>query len=108
MVRESLILCNRLDFSSFVGVLSLCHAVVANDSGGMHLAASLGVPTVGLFFSTDPRWTRPLSPGSTVLYNKMDCSPCFERDCSLGNPCTQSISVEEAADALGKIARMPA
>jgi heptosyltransferase-2 len=108
MVRESLNLCDKLDFSSLVGVLSLCRAAVSNDSGGMHLAASLGVPTVGLFFSTDPRWTRPLSPRSIALYNKMDCSPCFARDCRLGNPCTQNITVDEVTGALEKITRIQA
>jgi heptosyltransferase II len=48
-------------------VLTLCHAVVANDSGGMHLAAALGVPTVALFGMTDPIRTGPLGAGHRVL-----------------------------------------
>ena len=107
MKRECLNLCDKLGFSGLIGVLSLCRAVVSNDSGGMHLAASLGVPTVGLFFSTDPRWTRPLTPKSVALYNRMDCSPCFARSCKLGNPCTQTISVDEAIDAVRRTAGIP-
>jgi heptosyltransferase-2 len=104
---ESLNLCGKLDFSSLVGTLRLCHATVSNDSGGMHLAAALGVPVVGLFFSTDPRWTGPVSPRSVILYNRMECSPCFARKCERGNLCTQSIAVEEVMDALGKATRIP-
>jgi heptosyltransferase-2 len=99
MKRESINLCDGLSFSGLVGILSFCRAAVSNDSGGMHLAASLGVPTVGLFFSTDPR--------SIALYNRMDCSPCFARSCYLGNPCTQTISVDEVTDAVLRIAGIP-
>jgi len=108
MKRESLNLCGDLDFSGLVGLLSLCRATVSNDSGGMHLAAALRVPTVGLFFSTDPGWTRPLSPESTALFNRMECSPCFARDCGRGSPCTQTIEVDEVTDVLAKIGGTPA
>jgi ADP-heptose:LPS heptosyltransferase len=33
--------------------------VVSNDSGPMHLAAALGVPTLGIFGPTDPRLFGP-------------------------------------------------
>jgi ADP-heptose:LPS heptosyltransferase len=33
--------------------------VVANDSGGMHLANFFGIPTVGLFGPTHPDWGGP-------------------------------------------------
>jgi heptosyltransferase II len=48
-------------------VMTRCHAVVANDSGGMHLAAALGVPTAALFGATDPVQTGPLGEGHRVL-----------------------------------------
>lgn len=48
-------------------VLSLCSAVVANDSGGMHLAAAVGSRVVGIFGATDPRTTGPLGEGHRVL-----------------------------------------
>ena len=38
-----------------------CHALLTNDTGTMHLAAYLGVPTVAVFGSTDPVLTGPLS-----------------------------------------------
>ncbi len=34
-------------------------AVVGADTGPVHLAASLGVPTVGVFVATDPRRNGP-------------------------------------------------
>jgi len=48
-------------------LLSLCKVVVANDSGGMHLAAAVGTRVVGLFGATDPAATGPLGEGHRVL-----------------------------------------
>jgi heptosyltransferase-2 len=100
MKRDCIDLCGRLDFSGLVGVLQSCHSVVANDSGGMHLAAALDVPVVGLFFSTDPEWTAPRSPASRVVYHRTDCSPCFRRDCQLGNVCTETVTPDEVVAVL--------
>jgi heptosyltransferase-2 len=103
MNGKSLNLCGDIDFSSLVGTLHLSGGVVANDSGGMHLAAALGVPVVGLFFSTRPDWTRPRAPWAEALYNKAECSPCFQRDCRRGNMCTETIGVDEVLAALCRV-----
>ncbi len=48
-------------------VLSLCRVAVANDSGGMHLAAAAGARVVAVFGLTDPRRTGPLGPGHVIF-----------------------------------------
>ena len=53
-------LAGRTGFRVWAAVLAQCRAVVANDSGGMHLAAALGAPVVALFGLTDPARTGPL------------------------------------------------
>lgn len=105
MARPGLNLCGASDFSALTGMLSLSGAVVANDSGGMHLAASLGVPVVGLFFSTDPGWTGPVSPRARVVRSAMECSPCFRRDCECDAACTRSLTVDQVLEALTQLLR---
>ena len=100
--------CGRTDLADLIGLLWLSGGVVANDSGGMHLAAALGKPVVGLFFSTDPAWTAPVSENSAVLYKGMECSPCFERDCRKGNACTETIDEHEVMETLARVARLRA
>lgn len=53
--------------NELAGLLGLCRVVVANDSGGMHLAAGLGVGVVGIFGLTDPGKTAPVGAKSQVL-----------------------------------------
>ncbi|MBD3315644.1 MAG: lipopolysaccharide heptosyltransferase II [Chitinivibrionales bacterium] len=74
--------------------------VVSNDSGLMHLAAYLGVPTVAIFGSTSPVWTRPIGDRAKVVQSDVECSPCFDRTCRYGHyRCLREISVHRVTEA---------
>lgn len=60
-------LSGRTQLPEFTTVLKNLHAVVANDSGGMHLAAAVGTPVVAIFGATDPKKTGPLGAQCTIL-----------------------------------------
>jgi heptosyltransferase-2 len=84
-------LCRRLRAASLA---------IGNDSGGVHLAAALGVPTIALYGSTNPVWTAPLGKAVRVLSGSAPCSPCFRRTCRRGDMfCFSRIGVETVAEA---------
>ncbi len=75
-------------------LLSICKLLVTNDSGAMHVASAVKIPVVAIFGSTDPIRTGPLGNGHTVLYKRLDCSPCFAERCPRGNyKCLREIQV---------------
>jgi heptosyltransferase-2 len=85
--------------------LRACRLLLTNDTGTMHLAALLGVPTVAIFGSTEPALTGPIGKGHIVLRHHVECSPCFLRECPIDFRCMKAIGVEEVRDAVMSILR---
>ena len=60
-------------------------AVVANDSGLLHVASSLNRPVIALYGPTDPDHAPPFSDIARALSLRIDCAPCRQRECPLGH-----------------------
>lgn len=103
----ALIAAGQTTIGQALALLSLCDGFAGNDSGSMHVAAALGIPTVGIFTSTNPQRTGPLGPHAQALYHRIECSPCLDRTCRFGHyQCLQQLTpaeVETALAALGAL-----
>jgi heptosyltransferase-2 len=91
-------LAGRTGLHGFAAALAAARLVVANDSGGMHLAAALGAPTIGLFGLTDPARTRPLGPRVVVLQRAEGVSRDIPRDSPRARAALARISPAEVFD----------
>ena len=67
-------LSGQLDLKGLGGFISRCSAFVANDSGPMHMARALRVPTLAFFGSTDPGMFD--FRGHAFMFAGVPCSPC--------------------------------
>jgi heptosyltransferase-2 len=99
MAAPATVLAGRTDLETLVGVLAEASLVVANDSGPMHISAALGVPTLGIFGSTDAEVTGPLGPRTRVVRQAVECSPCLLRECPIDHRCMDRLSVERVFEA---------
>jgi ADP-heptose:LPS heptosyltransferase len=83
-VRETLVL------------MAGARVVICNDSGPMHLAATLGVPTAAVLGPQDVTRFGPRGKQVVWFHKKLECHPCAQRTCKYpDNPCVQRNSVDE-------------
>ncbi|MBV9496620.1 MAG: lipopolysaccharide heptosyltransferase II [Acidobacteria bacterium] len=83
------------DVLELAAAIGHCSIVITNDSGPLHLAAALAVPTVSIFGPTDPG--RTVIPGaSRVMRKAVGCQPCYQRQCPLRHHrCMTEIAVDD-------------
>ena len=80
--RRSVRLVRGASLTELAAVMERCAVYVGNDSGPMHIAAALGLPTVGIYGSSSPARTSPRSPKGaphSAVSAQFECSPCRER-----------------------------
>jgi len=83
----------------FIDLAAACRVFLTNDSGAMHVAAALGVPTVAIFGATDDTKTGPLSAVTRVVREHAECSPCLLRECPIDHRCMTRVSSAAVAGA---------
>lgn len=74
----------NLPLRQLAAVIAHCSAYVANDNGTMHIAAAVGVPTVGIFGPGEENIWFPYSSaeGHTALRRDVPCHPCHLNVCN--------------------------
>lgn len=100
-----------LALSESLALMSKAAWVVTNDSGPMHMASALNIPTVAIFCSTSPKFGfGPLSSKNAVIEAKVNlpCKPCGlhgHKACPERHfNCAQLIEVSAVSEALRGIA----
>ena len=82
-----------------IHLLSQCRLVLSNDSGLMHVAAALNVPTVAIFGSTNPETTSPSGERTILVRKETECSPCLKKVCPTDFRCMTRITPEDVVSA---------
>jgi len=83
-------------------LLERCKLIITNDTGIMHVASALKVPTVALFGPGNvSRWVSPNANWLKVIHHPVSCSPCECEDLS----CMQAITVDEVKEAVLELIR---
>jgi heptosyltransferase-2 len=101
---DVIVAAGKTSIGEMAALLSLCDGFAGNDSGVMHVAAAIGIPTVGIFGSTDSKRTGPLGTHAAVIYRQIECSPCLKRTCRFGHyNCLRQISPNDVAESLAKM-----
>ena len=99
-------LAGRTTLSEYLELASTCVLYLTNDSGSMHCATALEVPTVAVFGATDHDATGPAAPWARIVREPVECSPCLLRECPIpGHPCMAGVSVARVVRAARSLLR---
>jgi len=105
---ELINLAGKTNLREAIYLISQCRLFISNDSGLMHIAGALDVPTIAIFGSTNPVTTSPVGKMSVIVRKEISCSPCLKKTCPTDFRCMDGISVEDvftAAEGLLNVRR---
>ncbi|WP_205512851.1 glycosyltransferase family 9 protein [Longitalea arenae] len=101
-----------LDFKAYYRFISEKAAcIVTIDSGPLHLARKLGLPTISVWGPTNPAHYLKMQAGEEnrhlYCYNKTACSPCVHRfeqlPCKGNNVCMKEIPAERIIERISRL-----
>jgi heptosyltransferase-3 len=84
----------KLDVRAAAAAMRHCALFVGNDTGTMHIAASAGIPCIGIYSSRQWRglW-EPYTKVRRILRTEIECEGCLLSDCvALNKECIRRIT----------------
>ncbi len=103
-------LVGKTDLFKACALIKSCDLFVGNDSGLLHIANALNVPSVGVFGPTSPEQDVSfMNKNVVIIKHKVPCSPCyvhqpdFNFKCEYRNKCLTNITVADAVKAIDKL-----
>ncbi len=94
-----------ISVSEAAEALRRCACYVGNDTGTMHLAASVGLRCMGIFSARDApgRWV-PYGNGHVVLRKAAPCEGCMSIVCpQKTHPCLAEIGIRDVLEAVDEV-----
>jgi lipopolysaccharide heptosyltransferase II len=95
-LKNDTILSPKTNLNQIAALIKKCSLIIANDSGPMHIASALNVPTLGLFGPTSPENHRPFSDNSDfVIKQDLHCIICNKLNCPFNKECFYQMDSDE-------------
>jgi heptosyltransferase-1 len=100
------IIAGETGIGELVEAVRISKCLLCNDSGPMHIAASLKVPVFAMFGPTDPDKTGPYGERHSVFQPELSCIKCLKRYCPGKNyVCQKSVNPDSVADGIFSMIR---
>ena len=96
-------LVDKTNLQQLAYVIKNARLAVGGDTGPVHLAAGLKVPTVMIMGPTDANRNGPYGQIQNALEVDMECKACWKRACRKNLDCLENISVRAVTEKISAI-----
>ncbi|MFQ5965330.1 MAG: glycosyltransferase family 9 protein [Candidatus Scalinduaceae bacterium] len=102
MKHKALVACETNSIKQLIELIRRADLFIGGDTGPLHIASILDIPTVAIYGPKDPVIYGPYHGKAVVVKKELECSPCEKRTCS--DPiCMTSILPEDVFHAVNKL-----
>ena len=98
-------LAGKTSITELINYISNLDIFITGDSGPMHLAASLKIPTIAIFGPTnDVETSQWMNEKSIIVKKSLECQPCMKRACPLKHHnCMKLIKADDVLKAVRSV-----
>lgn len=102
MSCPALSVAGETSLGQMAALIQACDLFISNDSGPMHMACALNVPTLAIMGPTKIEMFRPWASLSRVVHQPLNCTPCQHENTAYCQHflCINSIAVEDVYEAV--------
>ena len=94
-------LVGRTSLRQLLAILGRADLAFGPDSGALHVAAAVGVPTVSLWGATSAARSAPWGSEHLAVTGAAPCAPCFLTTCPIERVCMRAITPADVTAAWG-------
>lgn len=97
-MHEKAVMAPETDLKQLMALIKRCRLLITGDTGPLHIAAALGVPTVSLFGPSDPARNGPFGQGHAVIRSPIPPATHWQKK-EIGHHWMEAIPVETVVEA---------
>ena len=88
----------NIDLEYLKPLIRRCNLLITNDTGPRHYGTAFDVPTVVLMGPTDPAHTASHLDRTAIVWENVDCAPCYKKICPRDHRCMKRITPERVLE----------
>lgn len=75
----------KISLTDLAGIMQKFKFIIGVDTGLLHLANAINIPTISIFGPTDSYKTGTIGTNHQNITSEIDCRPCLKRQCKFNN-----------------------
>ena len=101
-VKNKPFVISNTTLKELTALISRIDLFIGGDTGPLHIASAIGIPTVAIFGPSDPSKNGPYGNWKKIVQKDLECKNCYKRSCD-SIRCMKEINVKEVFEAASSL-----